>query len=62
MRVQRDEHRGADGVADEAEAAAMLVPTAVTDASGRLLPQWAPLDEPLRPVAPPRKKKAVVVS
>ena len=47
---------------DEAEAAAMLLPTAVTDASGRLLPQWAPLDESLRPVAPPRKKKSVVVS
>jgi hypothetical protein len=47
---------------DEAEAAAMLAPTAVTDATGRLLPQWAPLDESLRPVAPPRKKKSVVVS
>jgi radical SAM superfamily enzyme YgiQ (UPF0313 family) len=46
---------------DEAEAAAVLLPTAVTDATGRLLPQWAPLDESLRPVAPPRKK-AVVVS
>ena len=47
--------------ADEAEAAEMLLPTAVTDASGRLLPQWAPPDESLRPVAPPRKKKTVVV-
>ena len=47
---------------DEAEADALLQPTAVTDATGRLLPQWAPLDESLRPVAPPRKKKAVVVS
>ncbi len=48
--------------ANEAEAAAMLRPTAVTDEHGRLLPQWAPLDESLRPVAPPRKKKTVVVS
>jgi hypothetical protein len=46
----------------EAEAAAMLRPTAVTDEHGRLLPQWAPLDESLRPVAPPRKKKTVVAS
>src|SRR6202000_960968 len=48
--------------ADEAEADAMLRPTAVTYAAGRLLPQWAPPDESLRPVAPPRKKKTVVVS
>ena len=48
--------------ASEHEAAALLLPTAVTDDSGRLLPQWAPLDESLRPVAPPRKKKTVVVS
>lgn len=47
---------------DEAEAVALLAPTAVTDATGRLLPQWAPLDESLRRVAPPRKNKAVVVS
>ncbi len=47
---------------DEAEAASLLLPTAVTDAAGRLLPQWAPVDESLRPVAPPRKKKSVVVS
>jgi radical SAM superfamily enzyme YgiQ (UPF0313 family) len=47
---------------DEAEAASLLLPTAVTDERGRLLPQWAPLDEPLRLVAPPRKKKSVVVS
>ena len=47
---------------DEAEADALLQPTAVTDAAGRLLPQWAPLDESLRLVAPPRKKKPVVVS
>ncbi len=49
-------------IASEAEAAAMLRPTAVPDEHGRLLPQWAPLDESLRPVAPPRKKKTVVVS
>ena len=47
---------------DEAEADALLQPTAVTDAAGRLLPQWAPLDESLRPVAPPRKMKSAVVS
>ena len=47
---------------DEDEADALLQPTAVTDATGRLLPQWAPLDESLRLVAPPRKKKPVVVS
>jgi len=47
---------------DEAEAAGLLLPMAVTDAAGRLLPQWAPLDESVRPVAPPRKKKSVVVS
>ena len=47
---------------DAAEAASLLLPTAVTDATGRLLPQWAPLGESSRPVAPPRKKKSVVVS
>ena len=47
---------------DEAEAASLLLPTAVTDERGRLLPQWAPIDESRRPVAPPRKKKSVVVS
>ncbi|MBC7663242.1 MAG: hypothetical protein H7276_05475 [Caulobacter sp.] len=48
--------------ADEAEAEAMLRPAAVTDEHGRLLPQWAPLDESLRLVAPPRKKKSALVS
>jgi radical SAM superfamily enzyme YgiQ (UPF0313 family) len=47
---------------DAAEAAGVLLPLAVSDAAGRLLPQWAPLDESLRPVAPPRRKKSVVVS
>ena len=47
---------------DEAEAASLMRPIAVTDGEGRLLPQWAPLDESLRPVAPPRKKKSAVVS
>ena len=47
--------------ADEAEAAALMQPTAVADAAGRLLPQWAPPDGALRPVLPPRKKKQAVV-
>ena len=46
---------------DEAEAAALMLPTAVTDEAGRLLPQWAPPDGSQRPVLPPRKKKSAVV-
>jgi radical SAM superfamily enzyme YgiQ (UPF0313 family) len=47
---------------DEAQARRLREPTAVTDAQGRLLPQWAPLDESLHAVAPPRtKKKSVAV-
>lgn len=46
----------------EAQALALRTPTAVTDAAGRLLPQWAPPDEPSRIVAPPRRKKSVVAS
>jgi hypothetical protein len=46
---------------DEHHAASLLLPTAVTDERGGLLPPWAPLDESLRPVAPPRRKKSVVV-
>ena len=47
--------------ADEAEAASLLRPTAVTDEAGRLLPQWAPPDGSPRPVLPPRQKKSVLV-
>jgi hypothetical protein len=47
---------------DEAQARGLLEPTAVTDGAGRLLPQWAPLDESHKTVSPPRIKKSVVVS
>ena len=47
---------------DEAEAAGLLQPTPVTDAGGRLLPQWAPLAESMRLAAPLRKNKPAVVS
>jgi len=46
---------------DEAEAALLMRPTAVTDEAGRLLPQWAPPDGAQRPVLPPRKNKSAVV-
>jgi len=46
---------------DEAHARSLLEPTAVTDARGRLLPQWAPADGAQQAVAPPRTKKSVVV-
>jgi hypothetical protein len=44
------------------DAVRMMTPLAVTDATGRLLPQWAPPDESPRTVAPPRRKKSVVES
>ena len=48
--------------ASEAEADAVRRPVAVTDARGRLLPQWAPLDDSLRAVAPPRRTQPAAVS